>query len=432
MIFIKELYYTLKRNTVLMGIYVVLLTTFLVLLNIFVSFNGKIDDVAGSLPRNFSDKTMYSLIDTLEPDDFEAFNRSADSVEIIADFYNELNKQKEFSYLALNDQPIPIIDFKGNETFEYAYGTPMNGNGRYEAEIGGKTYPFSDVKAIQLNKKSFDFYSLEVAEGEGFNWNELGYDQKTIPVLMGSDYKSIYDLGEIFSGDYLFELVSFKVVGFLKDSSFIFYQGNAEYYLDNILLIPYPQERLENNFNSEGFLNRLYFGMINGNIATNKDMEISDVLNKLNKIGEKTNFKNYHILGVSSFVEQYTDMLLVLTANKELIVFLFSVLFILMGMLLLFISYLSFMKRKRVYYNYYLNGYSKRFVCKLIMIETFFPIVFSTIPYFISLFMLEIGSNSSLIIMAVIPMILGTLTSFFLVKIVLERQLFDNFRRERC
>ncbi|MEI5994994.1 hypothetical protein [Candidatus Enterococcus mansonii] len=173
---IKELYYTFKSHPFLIGIYVILLTTFLALLTIFISFNSKIDDVSESLPRNFSDKTMYSLIDTLDPVEFETFNRSADSVEIIANFYNELNEQKDFNYLAMNDQPIPIIDFKGDETFEYAYGTPMKGTGRYEAEIGEKSYSFFDTKAIQLNKKVLSFILWTLSTEKfliGMNWDTI-------------------------------------------------------------------------------------------------------------------------------------------------------------------------------------------------------------------------------------------------------------------
>ncbi|MEI5994995.1 hypothetical protein A5880_002585 [Enterococcus sp. 4G2_DIV0659] len=260
----------------------------------------------------------------------------------------------------------------------------------------------------------------------------MGYNQKTIPVILGNDYKGVYDIGEVFLGDYLFELVSFKVVGVLKENSFVFYQGNAEFYLDNVVVIPYPEKRPDNNFKDKGFLNRLYFGMINGNIATNNDMEISEILSSLNKIGKQTKFSNYHIIGVSSFVEQYTDMLMALTKNKELIIVLFSMLFILMVILLNFISYTLFVQRKNKYYVYYLNGFSKKIINKWIIIDTFFPIIISIIPYTIFLFISRIGSNLSFIIMTAILIVLGTSTSLFLIKIGLKRHLIGNFRRERC
>ncbi|MBV6373115.1 hypothetical protein HIU98_19040, partial [Enterococcus casseliflavus] len=139
---------------------ILIISIFLIILNIFSSFNYDLDYFSNSARENSKNTMLYSLVDTLQDQEsFSSFIENPERLQQVETFYDKLNNHDIINYLAINNQPLAVSDFKGNETFEYAYGTEMVGNGKYKADIDNKSYNLFDVKSMQLNKHAFDFYS---------------------------------------------------------------------------------------------------------------------------------------------------------------------------------------------------------------------------------------------------------------------------------
>ena len=77
------------------------------------------------------------------------------------------------------------------------------------------------VHALHVGSETFDFFNLKLSEGEFFSKEDYLFDGEYIPVIMGSDYKKYYTLGEEFpakSGDYVDG--TYKVIGFLAEDQY--------------------------------------------------------------------------------------------------------------------------------------------------------------------------------------------------------------------
>jgi len=359
----------LKNNFVLVFFQVIILSIFLVLIYIFLSFTSGIQAKIHEFNDVYKDKELFSLADTLlDPNEFYSFRSSKKSISLIGDFYDELNQTTSFKFLSIFDQQVPVENFKGDISFDYAYGTEMHNIGKYKDEASGKVY--QNIKSIQMNKNTFDFYKLEVDLGNTINWENVDYQTRKIPILLGDSYRNIYNIGDVINGIYYNQLFEFKVVGFIKKNSFIFYKGKSEKYLDDYLVIPYPLELSSNDQEDNQFKGILYFAMINGDIvAESKGNTLQYVLEKMDIISQKTSFDKYTILGVNNFVVQHKKMLSIFNVNKNLILVILFLSVLMVTLVFAGISYFVYIRRKMVYYLYFLSGCADNKIFKLMGID---------------------------------------------------------------
>ncbi|MCO1340097.1 hypothetical protein BJH93_14560 [Kocuria polaris] len=275
-------------------------------------------DVA--INRSFSQKAdvdMYGLVDRLdEPEAFHEFRQSRQNLEALGAFYNGLNEHAELSLLSVFDQPVPVRDFAGDTTFDPGYGTEVSVRGTY-ADEGG--HSVQDVKSLQLNQNAFDFYRLEVDEGDGFDWDAVDYTSGTLPVLLGSSYSGVYDVGDVMRGSYYFRPVEFEVMGILDDRASIYYQGELNHYLDHYLLLPYPQKVGEFTAAEQDFAGILYFAMVNADLAAPKGSDTDEVLREIAMVAETSGFDQYSLLNLPNYMVQFSLVKSVIQGNAALV-----------------------------------------------------------------------------------------------------------------
>lgn len=301
---IKELYFSIRQNivyyvlntTITALITIIILFSITVLLQLFVQNNAFVEIYKG--------QNMFYLRDTLiDADEFYKYREDENNINKLGDFYNHLSENDNLDFLAMNNQPIYKKEEIGlDSAIEY-----------YDENQG--TY---QVKAFQLNKQAFDFYNLKISKGDAIQWDKINIDESKIPVLLSSDYENIYDLGDIIKGEYFFENVEFEVKGFLKENTFVHYGGNAEFYLDSYIIIPYPsacEKVIKLNSNDLYRKGIIYFEMINGNLISKYDEKGTNLL--LENISLDTGFFHYNLLGNSRFSSDYKQFIKVLEADKE-------------------------------------------------------------------------------------------------------------------
>lgn len=93
--------------------------------------------------------------------------------------------------------------------------------GAYHYRSQFKTKPLTDtVSCIQISDNVQYDFDISLLDGELFQNNAFLYQAgDKIPVLLGYDYVNLYELGTVFTADYLFSNFTFEVVGFLQDNS---------------------------------------------------------------------------------------------------------------------------------------------------------------------------------------------------------------------
>lgn len=276
-----------------------------------------------AVDRSFSAEAevdLYSVVDTLWEDaDYSDFRQSGASVNRLAAFYNGLDEERSFRLLTTTAQPMPIADFRGGDVFDAGYGSDSGVRGEYVyPEAGGAR--LRDVKSLQLNRQAFEFYHLRVGAGSGIDWAAVDYSTGRIPVLLGADYRGIYELGDVLDAQYYFFPKEFEVVGFLEPDSSVFDQGELNTFLDDHIVVPYPERLDPVNPADQEFQGILYFAMVNSDIAAPTGSSPDDVLATIGRISDRTGFQDYTLLNMPTYLVQYRLMKQIIQDNLALLI----------------------------------------------------------------------------------------------------------------
>lgn len=110
---------------------------------------------------------------------------------------------------------------------------------KFFSEVTGEMEPFCKaICCIQISANVIERCNLQVKEGRLFSEQDFFLEeQESIPVLMGSSYEKLYDIGDIFNFQYLYNAYKFEVIGFLDSNSKVDIYGNA-INLDNYIIMP--------------------------------------------------------------------------------------------------------------------------------------------------------------------------------------------------
>lgn len=323
------------------------LTGFLVIMGILFQLQTATVTKESSIKNIYEGKRLYTIIDNYyDADAFYEFRQLSDNINRLGEFYNALVTSTNMEFISIFNQPIYLEQFKGDEQFLY-----NSQEFRDEYKLGTTN---ANVKAIQLNPSAFEFYKLKVSYGRTFNWNEVNYNGDKLPVLLGSEYKGVYNIGETLSGNYYGREMTFEVIGILEPNTFVYYKGDSEFYLDQYLIVPYPELLAPVNKSDFKFEGILYFAMINGDIITTIDK--NRFLKEIKYISDSTGFAEFSVVGISDFTLKYDTMISVIKGNRSLIL----VMMVLVSILVTFIQYgmgnQILLRRLDVYKTFWLVG----------------------------------------------------------------------------
>ncbi|MFD1900866.1 hypothetical protein GQR36_14305 [Enterococcus termitis] len=124
-----------------------------------------------------------------------------------------------------------------------------------------------------MNKNFYDYYAIELDENATFQWNTISFEKNVYPIALGANYK-VYKKGDILKGSLYFREFDFEVVGFIKENTSVFYKNDINKYLDDYILIPYPEKFNITPSNKE-FIGMVSFSMMAGDIIVSKDDGLS-------------------------------------------------------------------------------------------------------------------------------------------------------------
>ncbi|GAA3598543.1 hypothetical protein GCM10022198_23490 [Klugiella xanthotipulae] len=269
----------------------------------FLSFSQETDAAINQSFSSDSEVNLYTLTDTLvEADEFSEFRESKNELDKLGSFYNALNDGGQFTFLSIFDQPLPVKDFRGDETYDYGYGTEMSVQGKYfDEDFGAQA---QNVKSIQMNKNAFEFYKIRTEGGQEIPWKEIDYSGSEVPILLGSNYANLYRVGDVIQGNFYFKTLNLRVAGFLEPGSSIFYKNEINHYLDSYILIPYPDTLRGITDEEQFFQGILSFAMINGDLVARKDLSSAQLIEDLQAISRDTGFYDYTLIDVPTYLVQ--------------------------------------------------------------------------------------------------------------------------------
>lgn len=164
-----------------------------------------------------------------------SFRNESDEEERLMRFHERLENNSYFRYLDLNSQSIYIQNYSGPEKFVKGYA-----EGRAElnkpVDINGNLY--RSVNGMQFSELVFTTFKPSLQSGRYFLSSEYKYrEDQSIPLILGSEYKGIYSLGDPLNINFLGLQSRARVVGFFNKDSYVFLAGDI-CYLNRQVVMP--------------------------------------------------------------------------------------------------------------------------------------------------------------------------------------------------
>ena len=319
----KSFFMMMRMNRGYNFLNLLVVSAFFVLMMIaIINFNqGKIDL---KFVEYFKDKKMTGVVDTLDHRNEEEFFADNKYYDKLYHFGNVLNDR--YDYYITNVQEILVKDFNDNPIF----------NPGYEY---GELYPvykedgaiYSVVNSIQLNEKPFEYNNMNIVKGRGFESSEFIFNnQVELPVIIGDELSSYYDIGDIIEIDYYYEKFEGEVVGILAPQTQIITHVDPQYPLDRYIILPSmklanrPTEMFP-DLSESVFPNAMLFSRIGGRVIDNRSA--LEVKNEIEEIGEETGFREFYVIGTDGYYLEAVTSITNLHVSTVYIL-IFSILFI--------------------------------------------------------------------------------------------------------
>lgn len=226
-------------------------------------------------------KNYYYLYDTSYLDNSSSYetyvNGGEETYGNLYALYQELLRQDRFTF-SPSGQPLTLLDDgriprKFYENYEYGEETdPILLGDRY----------YVNINAVPISPKGFTEFGMEVSEGRLFTQEDFVLREgKAIPILLGSEFRSVLQLGDILQGKPgTKDDMEFEVVGFLKPNQ-AFPVDMSLSSLDRFIVMPgFTQIEVPIDY-EEGWPRYLLMQMVNGVMITKEPMEVRDYINGL-------------------------------------------------------------------------------------------------------------------------------------------------------
>ncbi|MDR6226666.1 ABC transporter permease [Desmospora profundinema] len=253
-------------------------------------------EAKGGKVESFQGLSSYELGDTLfEDSDWKEYLNEPNALERVRRFYGYLEENLGEKYLHIHTQSIALSpgNVKWDEKLLHGHEDGDADKVKERSYYKEKEGPYYAFKAVQMNKQAFDSFTIDVSEGEALSPEDFDHNNNpgVIPVLLGSEYQSIYQVGDQLTAEYLFKDFQLEIKGFIPSNTFV-----SEIYLDRYIVIPAQQFDAPVDEEEWDFQRKHYFNLINGSIYSAEGKGV--IVGKLEKIKTKSDFPHIMILGV--------------------------------------------------------------------------------------------------------------------------------------
>lgn len=374
---LREFKFYFKKNIKIITIIYIQVTVMLLLIGTFFYFFDSIDSVETGFKEVYSGKSMFQISNDYYNEKGEEFSKNNDTLSIKKEFYNKLNNEENFEYLSIKEHYISVNSDIIPDESKIVYS-----NNEYQFEkIEDKEYTM--VKSIQMNRKSYDFFDLKVSEGRVWNNSDFKYNGY-IPILLGSNYKKIFNIGDKIEIGYFGTKFNAEIIGFIKEDSSVLGNGNIQMYLNEYILLPHINFEDPSDSVSRDFQEVVYFMMLEGYIVTEDNIaSIQNMKDKVEILSQESGFIEYFFIGANPYLKSYTNTITILRENKDVIFSILSLISIFNFMIISILFWIKNNRRISYYSIHYMHGAnkSKLLIQQWLEIEIIF--LFSFFTYFL-------------------------------------------------
>jgi hypothetical protein len=318
----------------------------------------------------------YGLMDSFFGEEETNFFNSDEGVPKIKAFYHKLNEEETFDYGVMTRQPVYIADLNLGTSYYDGYGTSST---RPTELLNDNVY-----SSIQVNNVSLHRSAIDLTEGRFFNEEEYLYEAgKQLPVLIGADFKTYFDIGDEINISYLNREMDFVVVGILDEDSYIVDRNHFTVFLNKHFVLPAID--IVDDFTGVGrtFQQRVYLQHTNGIIYS--DLAPIAIVDKIQRFSNELGLEPHYIL-------LNVPNINLLGLETRGIVVIFSIISILLLMVSIIITMLNLLSKTDImmknYAVHYISGARKRTLGSFIMLEMIVSFILGLMMVFLSQYFL--------------------------------------------
>ena len=270
--------------------------------------------------ETYGNKTLYYTSENLSDPIYYSYCEQSDTniYKKLATFIKSLYDTDKFSFVSLSKQDIQLSNMTVPEQFLYGYEEDYTKDSVVDVE-GEK---LCTVKSLQVSPKFFTEFSVNVSDGEQFKESDYVLKKgQPIPVILGSAYKDIFEIGNTFKAYYMFDKFDFRVIGFASDKSFYF-DTNAKNMVscERYMIIPALISEEADQFGRISLLDRTN-GFINSSIGYEKTKDLFKQYLDNAGIGNwDINIINPQDIGKEDFFDTYSAMTAEVSKQFKIIV----------------------------------------------------------------------------------------------------------------
>lgn len=209
-----------RKHKGLVACMILLITCSTYLLGVLISQGKDTKKNIDAYQDTYGKKTYYytkeNIPDKIYYEYLEEENKT--DIQHIKNFLKKLQDEQDFSYIMIYDQFLEL-EQKVSDIFldGYEFGDTESSIYQWEGETRYYT------KCLQVSESFFEEYNVEISEGRGFSQEDyILKNGQVIPVLLGNSYMDFCQIGDTFSGEYLFETFTWQVIGFVDEKTFFY------------------------------------------------------------------------------------------------------------------------------------------------------------------------------------------------------------------
>ncbi len=207
-------------------------------------------------------------------------------LERLNNFKQELKESEKFTFIEFLPNVVEFIGEwdKPNQLVNgYEYGADLKNQ---TVHVNNKELLITPINCISMDQDAWDLYDLSLSEGNEFAGTDYSLTEKKLPLILGSEFKEYYDIGDEIPLLYFSEEWTGVVQGFLEDDEVINQDWN-EYSLDTRILVPSFKEMSDKI--DEDLRKKIKYAQLEGDVLLKDKAEYSKANKEIKKLSQKYN-----------------------------------------------------------------------------------------------------------------------------------------------
>ena len=262
------------------------------------------------------DSKWYGTMLTLEgEEEFSDSMNTLSGCRKVMDYYETLTTLEEYPLFCINTYQGIFLKKQDMELFfggrDYSSFLPEDNNAPVSGYWGERTALIQGVQGAQVSLDAYRYFGIQVQEGEGFTEQnlEIAEADDPIPILVGSNYKGILDIGTEIELLYWGRVYPCRVTGILKAGTQLpkYRQFDEDMCsMDSVIVYPFgiklksdPKEVEK----IEKYAWNNYIALDFGYSRVRDDRKVKDQVAVYRDIGEEFGFPPLHLTGPAMGIE---------------------------------------------------------------------------------------------------------------------------------